>query len=59
MLGDKTCLKGPIVFQRFRFLGYVDMHGTTYDDDFIATGFGAYFAMTLLRAKATPEMTEE
>jgi len=31
------------------FLGYVDMLGTTYESESIATGFGAYLAQPLLR----------
>ncbi len=31
------------------FLGYVDLLGTTYESDSIATGFGAYLAQPLLR----------
>jgi 20S proteasome subunit beta 7 len=31
------------------FLGYVDLQGTTYQSDTIATGFGAYLAQPLLR----------
>ncbi|KAJ3213711.1 Proteasome subunit beta type-7 [Dinochytrium kinnereticum] len=31
------------------FLGYVDLQGTTYHSDSIATGYGAYIAQPLLR----------
>lgn len=44
------------------FLGYVDLLGTTYESDSIATGFGAYLAQPLLRnaveGKQEPDMTE-
>eukprot|EP00923_Selenidium_pygospionis_P036063 GHVN01063278.1.p1 GENE.GHVN01063278.1~~GHVN01063278.1.p1 ORF type:complete len:253 (+),score=33.12 GHVN01063278.1:36-794(+) len=40
-------------------LSYVDLLGTTYEEDCIATGFGAYFAMPILREKAKPTMTEQ
>ncbi|KAI0776877.1 proteasome endopeptidase complex beta subunit [Trametes elegans] len=33
-----------------RFLGYVDLLGTTYSSPSIATGYGAYIAVPLLRA---------
>ena len=33
-----------------RFLGYVDLLGTTYSAPSIATGYGAYIAIPLLRA---------
>ena len=32
-----------------RFLGYVDLQGTTYQSSTIATGYGAYIAQPLLR----------
>lgn len=32
-----------------RFLGYVDLRGTTYQADTIATGYGAHIALPLLR----------
>ena len=35
------------------FLGYSDLIGTTYEDDVVATGFGAYLAIPLLRKAAT------
>lgn len=31
------------------FLAYTDLLGTTYEDDCIATGFGAYLAIPILR----------
>jgi 20S proteasome subunit beta 7 len=31
------------------FLGLVDMYGTTYEDDTVATGYGAHIARPLLR----------
>lgn len=41
------------------FLSYVDLYGTTYSDDFIATGYGAHLAIPILRERATPEMSLE
>jgi len=40
------------------FLGYVDLIGTQYEENYIATGFGAYLAIPLIRERWTPEMTE-
>jgi 20S proteasome subunit beta 7 len=40
------------------FLGSVDYIGTTYEDDFIATGFGSYLAIPILRKKWRPDMDE-
>jgi len=40
------------------FLGYVDLIGTAYEENFIATGFGAYLAIPLIRERWTPDMDE-
>ena len=40
------------------FLGYVDKIGTTYEDNIIATGFGSYLAIPLMREKYRPNMEE-
>jgi 20S proteasome subunit beta 7 len=40
------------------FLGYVDLIGTAYEENFIATGFGAYLAIPLIREKWHPDMDE-
>ena len=39
------------------FLGFVNHIGTSYEDDCIATGFGSYIAMPILRAKWRPNMS--
>lgn len=40
------------------FLGYVDMIGTAFEENFIATGFGGYMALPLIREKWHPDMDE-
>jgi len=40
------------------FLGMVDKIGTTVKDNFIATGFGSYLALPLLREKWRPDLSE-
>lgn len=40
------------------FLGYVDLIGTAYEENFIATGFGAYLAIPLIREKWSADMEE-
>jgi 20S proteasome subunit beta 7 len=40
------------------FLGLVDKIGTTYTDNYIATGFGSYLALPILREKYTPDLSE-
>ncbi|ESS33374.1 putative 20S proteasome subunit beta 7 [Toxoplasma gondii RUB] len=40
-------------------LGYVDMYGTFYEEEVIATGLGRYFAVTLMRNRHRPDMSEE
>jgi 20S proteasome subunit beta 7 len=40
------------------FLGMVDLIGTTVKDNFLATGFGAYMALPLMREKWRPDLSE-
>jgi 20S proteasome subunit beta 7 len=40
-------------------LGYVDLHGTTYEDNEIATGYGAYMARPLLRSAYRDDLTKQ
>jgi len=40
------------------FLGIVDKIGTAYEDDILATGFGGYIALPLMREKYRPDMEE-
>ncbi len=40
------------------FLGYVDLIGTAYEENFIATGFGAYLAIPIIRDRWTANMNE-
>lgn len=40
-------------------LAFVDHQGTYFEDDYIATGFGAYLATPLLRNEWSPNMTKE
>ncbi len=40
------------------FLGVVDKIGTAYEDDILATGFGGYIALPLMREKYRPNMEE-
>eukprot|EP00922_Rhytidocystis_sp_ex-Travisia-forbesii_P037997 GHVS01056577.1.p1 GENE.GHVS01056577.1~~GHVS01056577.1.p1 ORF type:complete len:238 (+),score=15.19 GHVS01056577.1:144-857(+) len=42
-----------------RYLGYVDMYGTIYEESYIATGMGRYFGLTLLRDQHKPDMSEQ
>jgi len=39
------------------FLGLVDLYGTNYVDNYIATGFGLHIAMPLLRKAYRPDLT--
>jgi len=41
------------------FLGYSDLHGSNYEDDHVATGYGAHIARPLLRKHWKPDMTQE
>lgn len=40
------------------FLGYVDLIGTAYEENFVATGYGAYIAIPLIREKWSPLLSE-
>lgn len=40
------------------FLGFVDKIGTAYEDDCVATGFGSYLALPILREKYRPDLEE-
>jgi len=40
------------------FLGTIDRLGTTLQENLVATGFGAYLAMPLLREKYRPDLSE-
>jgi len=41
------------------FLGFSDMRGSSYTDNTIATGYGAYIAIPLMRNHFKPDMTKE
>jgi len=40
------------------FLGWVDKIGTTFEENLVATGFGSYLAIPLLREKYRPNLDE-
>lgn len=40
------------------FLGFVDLIGTCYEENFLATGFGAYLALPMIRDRWSPDMEE-
>lgn len=40
------------------FLGVVDMLGASYEENYLATGFGAYMALPMMRARWVPDMEE-
>jgi 20S proteasome subunit beta 7 len=40
------------------FLGWVDKIGTTFEENLVATGFGSYLAIPLLREKYKPDLQE-
>jgi 20S proteasome subunit beta 7 len=45
-------------FKETPFLGYVDLIGTCYEENFLATGFGAYLALPIIRDRWSPNMEE-
>ena len=40
------------------FLGYVDLIGTSYEENYLATGFGAYLALPIIRDRWHADMDE-
>jgi len=40
------------------FLGHLDMIGTAFSDDVMATGFGSYLALPIMRKRWHENMTE-
>jgi 20S proteasome subunit beta 7 len=40
------------------FLGYVDLIGTAYEENYIATGFGGYMALPIMRERWHADMEE-
>jgi 20S proteasome subunit beta 7 len=40
-------------------LSYIDLYGTTYEDDYLATGYGAHLAVPILREHARLDMSED
>jgi len=41
------------------FLGYVDMQGTAFENETVATGYGAYIAQPLLREASRSDLTQQ
>merc|ERR1711988_785270 len=39
-------------------LKYVDMYGLSFEEEYIATGFGSYLAIPLMRKHYKPNMSE-
>jgi len=56
-------LWGQIIISGYRdghsFLGLSDLRGTSYEDDTLATGYGAYIARPLMRKGYKPDLTRE
>jgi len=40
------------------FMGYIDMVGTSYEENYLATGYGAYIALPLIRKAWRPDLSE-
>merc|ERR1711998_174124 len=41
------------------YLGAVDMYGSTFKENIVATGYGMYMALPLLRKSHSPDMEEK
>jgi 20S proteasome subunit beta 7 len=46
------------VSQEGPFLGYVDLHGSSYEDATLATGYGAHLARPIMRNRAQKRMAD-
>eukprot|EP01086_Lenisia_limosa_P015370 TRINITY_DN4875_c0_g2_i1.p1 TRINITY_DN4875_c0_g2~~TRINITY_DN4875_c0_g2_i1.p1 ORF type:complete len:251 (+),score=43.33 TRINITY_DN4875_c0_g2_i1:106-858(+) len=46
-------------FNKEPFVGTVDLIGTSYTEDYLATGFGTHLVVPVLRSAWHPDMTEE
>ena len=42
-----------------RFLGYVDMLGTNFEEKYVCTGFAQYLALPIIRKDYREDMTIE
>merc|ERR550514_2432342 len=49
---------GGVKKEEAPMLKYVDMYGLSYEEDYVATGFGNYMAIPLLRKHWKPDMSE-
>lgn len=47
------------ILTSFRFLGIIDKLGSAYEENFVATSFGLYFCLPLLRSLYHEDMSEE
>lgn len=56
-LWNQLCI-GGIAKDGKPSLTFVDLYGTTFEEDYLATGFGSYLAIPLLRARWKPDLTE-
>ena len=55
----RPCHQSRSLFGAGRYLGVVDLIGTMYEDDVVATGFGNYVCLPLLRKAGTDLSKEE
>jgi 20S proteasome alpha/beta subunit len=39
-------------------VGYVDLYGTTFTDDYVATGFGTHLALPIIRSRWRADLSE-
>ena len=46
------------VSQEGPFLGYVDLHGSSYEDATLATGYGAHLARPIMRNRAQKRLAD-
>ena len=41
------------------YLGFLDLYGTTFSENYAASGYGNYLALPIIRDRWRPDLTEE
>merc|ERR1719245_1506418 len=51
------CKESPAASKKTAYLGFVDMLGTNFTDNYMATGMGGHMALPILRNNYRPDLT--
>ena len=47
-----------LILRRCSYVGYVDLYGTMFSEDFAATGFGTHVALPIIRDRWRADLSE-